>query len=217
MARSSATAGLRRCPRPPMAELALAWRYARRELRGGLRGFGIFLACLVIGVASIAAVGSVSASIVAGLQADARDLLGGDVEFRLPQRPLPDETVSWLRDRGTLSALREMRAMVRRLDGDKRTLIELKAADGAYPLFGTVQLDPAQPLAQALAVQDGVPGLAVDAQVLDRLGVRIGDRVRLGTADFAIRAVLVKEPDNVANPFTLGPHVLASMQGLALS
>src|SRR5579859_5987144 len=106
MARSSATAGLRRCPRPPMAELALAWRYARRELRGGLRGFGIFLACLVIGVTAIAAVGSVSASIVAGLQADARGLLGGDVEFRLPQRRLPDDTIAWLKAQGTLSSLR---------------------------------------------------------------------------------------------------------------
>ncbi|MEI9983371.1 MAG: FtsX-like permease family protein [Aliidongia sp.] len=200
-----------------MAELLLAWRYARRELRSGLKGFGIFLACLVIGVTAIAAVGSVSASIVAGLQADARDLLGGDVEFRLPQRGLPDDTVAWLKARGTLSNLREMRGMVRRTDGDKRTLIELKAVDSAYPLFGAVQLDPVQPLAAALAVEDGVAGLAVDGQVLDRLGVKLGDRVRLGSADFAIRAVLLKEPDNVANPFTFGPHVLVSMEGLALS
>jgi putative ABC transport system permease protein len=200
-----------------MAELALAWRYARRELRGGLRGFGIFLACLVIGVAAIAAVGSVSSSIVAGLQADARELLGGDVEFRLPQRRLSDDTVAWLKERGTLATLREMRGMVRRIDGEKRTLIELKAVDQAYPLVGQVQLDPAIPLGQALAVQDGVPGLVVDRQVLDRLDLGIGDEVRLGEADFEIRAVLVKEPDNVANPFTFGPHVLASMDGLAQS
>ena len=178
-----------------MAELALAWRYARRELRGGLRGFGIFLACLVIGVTAIAAVGSVSSSIVAGLQADARELLGGDVEFRLPQRRLPDETVAWLKEHGTLANLREMRGMVRRTDGEKRTLIELKAVDQAYPLVGQVQLDPAIPFERALAVQDGVPGLVVDRQVLDWLDLRIGDKVRLGEADFQLRAVLVKEPD----------------------
>jgi putative ABC transport system permease protein len=200
-----------------MTELALAWRYARRELRSGLRGFGIFLACLTIGVTAIAAVGSVSASIVAGLQADARGLLGGDVEFRVAQRLLPDETTSWLAARGTLSTLREMRGMVRRLDGEKRTLIELKAVDGAYPLVGAVELDPPLPLDQALAVRDGVPGLVVEAQVLDRLNAAIGDRVRLGTGDFALRAVLVKEPDNVANPFTFGPHVLVSTAGLARS
>src|SRR5580704_3147341 len=99
-------ASLARCRRR-MAELALAWRYARRELRAGLKGFGIFLACLAIGVAAIAAVGSVSASIVAGLAANARDLLGGDVEFRLAQRPLPDDAIAWLDARGQLSASRE--------------------------------------------------------------------------------------------------------------
>jgi putative ABC transport system permease protein len=199
------------------AELALAWRFARRELRGGLRGFGIFLACLVMGVAAIAAVGSIKESIVAGLDADARALLGGDVEFRRPQSKLPDDTVAWLSAEGTLSNLREMRGMVRRLDGDKRTLIELKAVDDAYPLVGAVTLDPPQSLPAALAVADGVPGIAVDPLVLDRLGVAIGDRVRLGTGDFVIRAALLKEPDAIANPFTLGPHVLVSMTGLALS
>src|ERR1700735_1129879 len=186
--------------RRPMAELALAWRYARRELRGGLRGFGIFLACLAIGVTAIAAVGSLSASITAGLTADARTLLGGAGEFRLAKRPLPDETLSWLAARGTLSGLREMRGMLRRDDGDKRTLIELKAVDGAYPLFGAVELAPKLPLDRVLAVEDGVPGLAVDAAVLDRLGVAIGDTVRLGSADFAIRAVLLRQPDSIANP-----------------
>jgi putative ABC transport system permease protein len=199
------------------AELALAWRFARRELRGGLKGFGIFLACLVMGVAAIAAVGSISASIVAGLNADARDLLGGDVEFRLPQSLLPDDTVAWLASHGRVSMLREMRGMVRRIDGDKRTLIELKAVDDFYPLVGAVTLDPPMPLGQALAVTDGVAGIAVDPLVLDRLSVAIGDHVRLGAGDFVIRAAAVKEPDTIANPFTLGPHVLVSTAGLTLT
>src|SRR5260370_16972651 len=63
--------------------LPLAFRLARREMRGGLRGFGIFLACLTIGVAAIAGVGSLAAAIDAGLKGDARIVLGGDVEFNL--------------------------------------------------------------------------------------------------------------------------------------
>ncbi|MGB8843816.1 MAG: ABC transporter permease, partial [Aliidongia sp.] len=148
-----------------MAELALAWRYALREMRGGLRGFGIFLACLAIGVTAIAGVGSVSASIAAGLRGNARELLGGDVEFRIAQRPLPADTIAWLGARGTLSSLREMRGMVRSLDGDKSTLIELKSVDDAYPLVGSVTLDPPLPLDRVLAVEAGVPGLAVDPLV----------------------------------------------------
>ena len=202
---------------PRSATLALAWRFARRELRTGLKGFGIFLACLAIGVTAIAAVGSVSASIVAGLRADGRVLLGGDVEFHLPQRLLPPETVDWLKARGQLSVMREMRGMLRTEDGDKRSLIELKGIDGAYPLYGAVGLDPPLPLADALAIRDGVPGMVVEQAALDRLGITVGDRVKLGNGVFQLRAVITKEPDNVANPFTFGPHVLVSTDGLAAS
>ncbi|MBC7134474.1 MAG: hypothetical protein H5U25_02375, partial [Oceanibaculum nanhaiense] len=56
-------------------------RFARRELRGGLKGFRIFLACLMLGVAAIAGVGSVSESLLAGLRADASQILGGNVDI----------------------------------------------------------------------------------------------------------------------------------------
>jgi putative ABC transport system permease protein len=199
------------------ALLPLAWRLARRELRGGLRGFRIFLICLAIGVGAIAAVGSVASALIGGLHQDARQILGGDVEFRLAQRGLPAETEAWLAGRGTLSEVREMRGMVRRLDGDKRTLIELKSVDGAYPLYGAVETAPAVKLADALATEAGVPGIVVDPAVLERLDLKLGDRLRLGSADFAIRATLTHEPDGGANPFTLGPRVLISAEGLRAS
>jgi putative ABC transport system permease protein len=200
-----------------MPDLALAWRLARRELRGGFKGFRIFLACLAIGVAAIAAVGSVSSALIAGLHADARTILGGDVEFRVAQRTLPPEVTSWLAARGAVSEVREMRGMARRPDGEKRTLIELKAVDAAYPLYGAVASEPAIPLADAIAVRDGAPGIVVDPQVLERLDLHLGDRLRLGNADFTVRAALLKEPDSGANPFSLGPRVLISAEGLRLS
>ena len=69
-----------------MSGLALALRLARRELRGGVRGFRVFLACLVLGVAAIAGVGSFAAGITRALQEDARVLLGGDVELSFTHR-----------------------------------------------------------------------------------------------------------------------------------
>ncbi len=200
---------------PRMAEpalLPLAWRLARRELRGGLKGFRIFLLCLAIGVGAIAAVGSVAASLIGGLHADARTILGGDVEFRLTQQGAPPPVEAWLAQQGTVSKVREMRAMARREDGDKRTLIELKTVDSTYPLYGKAALAPDQSLAAELATADGIPGIAVDPAVLDRLGLKLGDRLRLGTEDFAIGAVLTREPDVGSNPFTFGPRVLISEQ-----
>ncbi|MGH6902251.1 MAG: hypothetical protein ACREIR_05880, partial [Geminicoccaceae bacterium] len=73
-----------------MRDLALAWRLARRELRGGLRGFGVFLACLTLGVAAIAAVGTINAGVIDGVERDAAALLGGDIRLEASNLPLPE-------------------------------------------------------------------------------------------------------------------------------
>jgi putative ABC transport system permease protein len=67
--------------------MKLSFVLARRELRAGLGGFRVFLACLALGVTVIAGVGSLSAAIDAALTGNARTLLGGDVEFHLFHRP----------------------------------------------------------------------------------------------------------------------------------
>src|SRR5882724_4301491 len=69
------------------ARLPLAWRLAGRELRGGLRGFRLFLFYLALGVALIAGVGSLAGAVQGGLARDARALLGGDVELRVLYQP----------------------------------------------------------------------------------------------------------------------------------
>src|SRR5437879_1468676 len=97
--------------------LPLALRLAAREMRGGLRGFGIFLACLTLGVAAIAGVGSLSASVEAGLKGDARIVLGGDAEFHLVSRPASPQQQAVLASGGTLSEVAEMRAMARAPEG----------------------------------------------------------------------------------------------------
>ena len=129
---------------------AHALRLARRELRGGIRGLRVFLACLVLGVTAIAGIGSLAGAVVAGIKADARDLLVGDVEARLTLRAADHAERAFLSESGQLSEITTMRAMVRTPDGDRRSLIELKAVDPAYPLYGAVALSPAQDFAAAL-------------------------------------------------------------------
>jgi putative ABC transport system permease protein len=114
--------------------LIYALRLAGRELRGGVRGFRVFLACLVLGVGTIAAIGSLRAAVEAGLRADARLLLGGDVSARLTLRPANAAERDFLASTGTLSETAGLRAMARSLDGKRRSLIELRAVDAAYPL-----------------------------------------------------------------------------------
>ena len=68
--------------------MPLALRLALRELRGGLRGFGIFLLCIVLGVAAIAAVGGVRGAVLEGIGEHGRPLLGGDIELLLGKRAI---------------------------------------------------------------------------------------------------------------------------------
>ncbi len=192
---------------------ALAWRLARRELRGGIAGFRVFIASLALGVAAIAAVGTLSAAIVGGLQADARALLGGDVELQLSQRSPNADEAAWLRTHAAVvSDVIEMRAMARA--GDIRSLVELKAVDGAYPLVGGVELDPPAPLADALAFRDGLWGAVAETGLLAKLGVGIGDTVRVGEAEVRIRSVIAREPDRVANVISFGPRLMVAAPAL---
>lgn len=195
-----------------MSVLPLRW--ALRELRGGLRGFGIFLACLALGVAVIAGVGSIAASVAAGLAVNARALLGGDVELHLVHRTATDPELAVMRQSGAVSRVAEMRAMARSNDGNNVALIELRAVDGAYPLYGAVTLDPPITLSDALAQRDGRWGAAAAPDLIARLGLHRGDPIRIGDGVFTLRAALTAEPDASGGSFALGPHVMIAAAAL---
>jgi putative ABC transport system permease protein len=191
----------------------LALRFALRELRGGLRGFYVFTACIALGVMAIAGVGSVAASLSEGLAREGRTLLGGDVAFSLIQREAKPEEVAFLRSRGQLSVAATLRAMARTGDG-RLALVELKAVDGAYPMLGELTLEPEMPVADLLAERDAAFGAAADSTLLARLDLRLGDRVSIGGASFEIRSVVNAEPDKLAGGVGLGPRFLVSEAGL---
>jgi putative ABC transport system permease protein len=193
-----------------------AMRIARRELRGGLKGFRIFLACLALGVAAIAAVGSVRESIQAGLAREGAVILGGDAEMSFTYRFATDDERAFMDSVATtVSETVDFRSMIviDRDTGTERGLTQVRGVDGAYPIYGTVELAPAIPLEQALAT-DGLPGAVMDQLLIDRLALQIGDVFRLGTQDFELRASLVTEPDGASGGFGLGPRTIVTLDGL---
>ena len=186
--------------------LALGFRFARRELRGGIRGLRIVLACLALGVAAIAAVGTLRAATEAGLAADGARILGGDLSVRVSYRPMPQAARDWVTSRGArLSEVIEMRAMAVAPSG-QRTLVELKAVDGAYPLYGRLELDPAGELP--------ADGVALEPLVAERLGLKVGDMVRLGEGRFRLAGLIRSEPDKVASPAILGPRAMIALEAV---
>jgi putative ABC transport system permease protein len=195
-------------------QLVLALTFARRELRGGVRGLWVVLLCLALGVGVIAAVGTLRAAVDAGLAADGRALLGGDLEIDGGSQPLPDTLIQWLHAHGAAtSRVVQMRSILVAPRGE-RQLIELKAVDGNWPLVGNAAVDPAQPIAAALGERDGHAGLLAEQVVLDRLQLHPGDMVRLGTATFRVAGTLTAEPDRVSTAALLGPRALISADAL---
>ena len=197
--------------------LALAIRFSLREMRGGLAGFLIFITCIALGVGAIGGVNSVASAIGAAVANQGQTLLGGDLRFQLIQREASAEERAYLETLGTVSHSANMRSMVRLPDGSDQTLVEVKATDAAYPLYGALETDPALPADALYGERDGAWGAVAADLLLQRLGLSVGDRVLLGEATFEIRARLVTEPDAAGEGFGFAPRLMVSVDGLRAS
>ncbi len=190
--------------------IPLSLRFAIRELRAGVRGFRIFLACLALGVAAIAAAGSTAAAFRAGLASQAAEILGGDIAVDMPLREFtPKEQAAFAR-LGRVAYAAASRAMAEAPSGARR-LVELRGVTDTYPLVGQVTLAGAPTIGAALTPVGDSAGVAVEQPLLDRLGLKLGDRFLVGNVPVVARAVLQGEPDRLSRGFALGPRVLASL------
>ena len=187
----------------------LALRFAARELRSGVRGFGIFLACLALGVAAIAAAGSTAEAFRRGLAGQASEILGGDLALSVQQRRFNAAERAALQGEGRVVYAVASKAMAEAPSGERR-LVELRGVTDGYPLAGKVTLQGAASVSEALAIRDGVAGAAVEQPLLDRLHLKVGDRFLAGNLPLIARAVLLEEPDRLSRGFALGPRVLTS-------
>ena len=200
-------------PRANKPGLQLATLFAWRELRGGLRGFYVFLACIALGVAAISGVNSVARSITHGIGQQGQSILGGDVAFSVQQRDLPAAEVEFLAASGENSKVSGMRAMARLADGSDQTLIELKAVQPNYPLYGELT-GPRS----VLSIDTLAEGEAyVDQLLLDRLNLSVGDSFQVGEIQLSIIDTIVDEPDRITEGLGFGPKVIVTQQTMQAS
>lgn len=190
-----------------------SWRIARRDLHAGFRGLRLLFVCLFLGVGTLAAIGSLTASITGELAARGRVLLSGDIEVAMSQREASDAERAELRALGRVSETIRMRAMAQRTDdggadGPAAVLTELKGVDRAYPLYGVLKLQRGD---YAALPADRI---LIGNALAERLQVREGARLRYGAADFTVAGIIADEPDRVSEGFTLGPVAIVSMEGM---
>ncbi|PDT17196.1 glycosyl transferase family 1 [Rhizobium sp. J15] len=197
--------------------VSLAFRLALRELRGGVRGFYIFLACIALGTGAIAAVNSVSQSITDTIASQGQELLAGDVRFELNNREATPEEMNFLEGLGKVSVSTGLRSMARKPDGSDQALVEVKAVDDAYPLYGRFEAEPNYPLSALLSGEGGTYGAVAAPLLLDRLGISVGDELLLGNVKLSITGTVKTEPDALSEGFGFAPRLLVSRRALEAS
>jgi putative ABC transport system permease protein len=190
--------------------LALAFRFALREMRGGLKGFYIFIACIALGVAAISGVTSVSRSLVEGIAAEGTTILGGDLSFRLIHREATQQEYAYLESLGAVSRIATLRAMARAPATGEQTLVEVKGVDDAYPLFGEMTLSAGGALDAGLAQDGDTFGAVVERELLVRLGLSVGDSFTLGRATLTVADTIEVEPDRLSDGLNFGPRVIVA-------
>jgi putative ABC transport system permease protein len=196
-----------------MSASFLTARWAWRDFRGSIRHFRLVLICLVISIASITAVQVTGHSIFQAIARNAQTILGGDWVVRQLYAPVGDAERDWLRDQGArLVETIEMRAMLSRPDTHDSTLVELKAVDRGYPVYGAVSVLPQGQDFHVLLDQ----GLVLDPALAERLQIDIGDHVQLGTYIFKVAGFITHEPDRAGGGrFGLAPRVFVASHRIA--
>ncbi|MDH7639134.1 ABC transporter permease [Sphingomonas oryzagri] len=186
-----------------------AWRLAIRDLRAGGRGLWLLLICLFLGTAALAGIGSLSTSILGTLDGQSQQMLGGDLEMRVSQRRATVEESAALAAYGKTSEVIATNSMVTPLSGHAPALANLRAVDDAWPLIGRFTLQPG-----ALAARPHGTDIAIAPALADRLGLHVGDQVRIGMATMRVIGLIDDEPDHLGAGFSFGPTVLTDMAGL---
>jgi putative ABC transport system permease protein len=197
--------------------LSLAFRFSFREMRGGLSGFMVFLACIALGVGAIGGVNALARAITAGVAGEGQSLLGGDIRFTLIHREADVEERIFLEGLGEIAVSASMRSMARLEDGSDQTLVEVKAIDAAYPLYGKLLTEPPLSHEVLFGERQGAYGAVAPDLLFERLGLEPGDRISLGGATFELRARLISEPDLISDGFGFAPRLMVSLEGLGAS
>lgn len=191
------------------------FRFVRRQIADSWRQSTVFVLCVSLSMVTLISLGSFSRSVHSSLLRDARELHAADIIIHAhsPLSPTLLAAVAALQRTQEIESARvyDFYSVVRTLEGEQSLLADLKVVEPGYPFYGRIELASGRPWHDVLT-----PGAVVVEQLLlDRLHLRVGDRLRIGSTTLIIRDVVVIEPDRPVNVFALGPRVFIAAADLA--
>ncbi len=193
-------------------------RMAVRETRASWRRLLFFFLCIAVGVAAIVTLRSVIQSVRGVFGREARSLIAADVllstniEWTPEARQTIDRRLSEFGANERTESI-ETPTMSRPADGRPvARMVELRAVQREFPLYGTIGLQDGRAYSYALLQQHGV---LVRPELLTALAVKVGDEIKIGQSLFTIRGVITTEAGRRVGGFSLGPRVLIDYDDLA--
>jgi len=191
-------------------ELRLAWR----EMRPSIKKLLFMVSAIALGVGALTGIKGFSLALNQSMLRSARDLIASDIAVRMNSIPSERDLnlVNSIEQRGAqVTRTTETMSMASPAAVANPILCSIKAVEpNKYPFYGTVLLDPAIPLRQALKDDSAV----VTQDFLFRTGITQNDEIQIGDCRFHIAAILKEEPDRLASGIELGPRILITREGL---
>nr|MBX2881150.1 hypothetical protein [Granulosicoccus sp.] len=186
------------------------FQFLRRDIVGQRRSrpLRLLATSLFLGVLLISACTGLLALVRDGIDSEARELFGGDIEFDV-REPLDEQVLAWISSHGTVSRMTELRTMLGNVNDDF-TVVELQSVDDNYPLYGTVRFEPHMSLQSA--TEDF--GAAIDPALAFDLDLSVGDQITVGQIGLTVRAIIHGQPDRSLTADVRGPPVLVSQETL---
>lgn len=178
----------------------------------------LLVVAIALAVAALTAVGFFADRLRAGLERDARQLLGGDAVLS-SDRPTPPAFIDKARELGlslTRSVSFPTMARTREEQGGDSRLVAFKAVEPGYPLRGALRIadGPDQPEQSTRAVP--APGQVwVEPALLDALGLEVGQTLLLGEASLRVDKLIIQEPDRGAGFMSFSPRVMINQADVA--
>ena len=184
----------------------MAWR----ETRAATGKFILVILSVALGAAALTAVTGFSESVQYTLLREAKTLMAADISVRMPIEPYPkdlqflDQLVS-----SGIESTRVTDTVSMAMAGEQPPiLVSVKGIDPSkYPFYG-----------EAGACSAGTHldehSVAVSDDLLLRLGLKLGDTIKVGDREFKMVARVAREPDRMTTGFTLGPRVIFTREGL---
>jgi putative ABC transport system permease protein len=190
------------------------WKLAWRLARGQSGRIGLLIICMALGICARVCLGSLSSALDQALIAEARPLLGADIEISANE-PLSAEQREiinqWLPSGATSTSCVRFTTMAFAPSTNQARTVEVRAVAPGYPLHGVVSTS----VGSIADLQNDEPRVFVQQELLTQFSLRLGESIRLGTQLFRIVGVVTNEPGMGMNPFALGPRVLMAEKHLS--